>query len=104
MFLDRVKELFEPMVLRGKKTGFCSLSMHAVSWETDLQVPTLGDFTVKKTKQKQKQKKTKEKTSPQNGKGRSAFNWKSMIRSRDDMWYAAENHNMSNVYKTVFRF
>ena len=45
LFSIRVKELFEPIVLRKKGDGLL-LFLKAFSWETDLWV-TLGDFTVK---------------------------------------------------------
>ena len=48
LFWIRVKELFEPIVLRKKGDGFL-LFLKAFSWETDLCV-TLGDFTVKNAK------------------------------------------------------
>ena len=48
LFSIRVKELFEPIVLRRKGDGFLLL-LKAFSWETDLWV-TLGDFTVKNVK------------------------------------------------------
>ena len=48
MFSIRVKELFEPIVLRKKGDGFL-LFLKVISWETDLWV-TPGDFTVKKRK------------------------------------------------------
>ena len=49
LFSIRVKELFEPIVLRGKKADGFLLFLKAFSWETDLRV-TLGDFTVKNAK------------------------------------------------------
>ena len=45
LFSIRVKELFEPIVLRRKADGI----LKAFSWETDLWV-TLADFTVKNVK------------------------------------------------------
>ena len=48
LFLIRVKELFEPIVLQRKVDGFL-LFLKAFSWETDLWV-TLGDFRVKHVK------------------------------------------------------
>ena len=48
LFSIRVKELFEPLVLRSKADRFL-LFLKAFSWETNLRV-TLGDFTVKKLK------------------------------------------------------
>ena len=53
LFLVRVKELFEPIVLQKKRKkkkddGFL-LVLKAFSWEIDLSV-TLGDFTVKDAK------------------------------------------------------
>ena len=48
LFSIRVKELFEPIVLKKKGDGF-ALFLKAFSWEIDLWV-TLGDFTVKKRK------------------------------------------------------
>ena len=48
MFPIRVKELFEPTVLREKGDGFL-VFLKAFSWETDLWV-TQGDFTVKNAK------------------------------------------------------
>ena len=48
MFSIRVKELFEPIVLRKKGDGFL-LFLKAFSWETDLWV-TLGDFTAENKK------------------------------------------------------
>ena len=50
MFSIRVKKLFEPIVLRGKKKADrFLLFLKAFSWETDLWV-TLGDFYGKKRK------------------------------------------------------
>ena len=57
LFSIRVKEIFEPIVLRKKGDGFL-LFLKAFSWETDLPV-TLGDFTVKKKKKKKKKKRQK---------------------------------------------
>ena len=48
IFSIRVKELFEPIVLRQKGDGFL-LFLKAFSWETNLWV-ILGSFTVKKRK------------------------------------------------------
>ena len=48
MFSIRVKELFEPLVLRKKGDEFL-LFLKTFSWETDLWV-MLGDFTVKNAK------------------------------------------------------
>ena len=48
LFSSRVKELFEPIVLRRKGDGFL-LFLKAFSSETILKV-TLGDFAVKKRK------------------------------------------------------
>ena len=48
LFSVRVKELFEPIVLRKKGYRFL-LFLKAFSWETDLWV-MLGDFTVKNAK------------------------------------------------------
>ena len=48
LFSIRLKELFEPIVLRKKSDGFL-LFLKAFSWETDLWV-TLGVFTVKNAK------------------------------------------------------
>ena len=48
LFPIRVKELFEPIVLRKKGDGFL-LFLKAFSWETDLWVK-LGKFTVKNAK------------------------------------------------------
>ena len=45
LFSIRVKELFEPIVLRKQGDGFL-LFLKAFSWKTDLWI-TLGDFTVK---------------------------------------------------------
>ena len=59
---DRVKELFEHIVLQKKKPGDRFLPfLKAFSWETDLRV-TLGDFTIKM----------------ENWEGTSVFNWKSI--------------------------
>ena len=49
MFSIRVKELFDPIVLRKKKGNRVLLFLKAFSWETDPRV-TLGDFTVKNAK------------------------------------------------------
>ena len=49
LFLIRVKELFEPIVLRKKKATGLLVFLKAFSWETDLWV-TLGDFKVKDAK------------------------------------------------------
>ena len=50
LFLIRVKELFEPIVLQKKKKGDgFLLFLNVFSWETDLWV-TLGDFTVEDAK------------------------------------------------------
>ena len=47
MFSIRVKELFEPVVLKKKRQ--VRLFLKAFAWETDLWV-TLGDLTVKNAK------------------------------------------------------
>ena len=49
MFSIRVKELFEPVVLKKKKSDRFRLFLKAFAWETDLWV-TLGDLTVKNAK------------------------------------------------------
>ena len=60
LFSIRVKELFEPIVLR-KKCRRVLLFSKTFSWEIDFWV-TLDDFTVK----------------TQNWEGKSVFNWKSI--------------------------
>ena len=65
LFLIRVKELFEPIVLRKKGNGFL-LFLKAFSWEIDLWV-TLGDFMV-------------------NLERKSLFNWKSIRQKRSMVW------------------
>ena len=50
LYSIRVKELWEPVVLRKKKTdGVLLFFLTVFSWETDLWV-TLGSFTVKNAK------------------------------------------------------
>ena len=49
LFSIRVKELFEPIVLRKKGLRVFALFLIAFSWETDLWV-RLGDFTLKNAK------------------------------------------------------
>ena len=51
MFSIRVKELFEPIVLRRKADGVLLFYLQVFSWEleTDLWV-TLGDFVVRQGK------------------------------------------------------
>ena len=45
LFSIRVKELFEPIVLKKKRRRLFAFFFKASSWKTDLWV-TLGDFTV----------------------------------------------------------
>ena len=77
MFSIRVKQLFEPVVLRRKPDGFL-VFFKAFSQETDLWV-TLGDFTVKKVKS-----------------GREICNLTENRLSRNKMWCKADNHNLSD--------
>ena len=74
MFLIRVKELLEPVVLRKKGDRFL-LFLKAFSWETDLWV-TQGDLKLKIRKI---------------GKG-NLYLTKNPL-SRNEMWCAADNHN-----------
>ena len=74
LFSSRVKELFEPIVLRKKGDGFL-LFLKAFSWETDLWV-TLGDFAVKK---------------PKIGKGNLYLTENRL--SRNEMLCSSDNHN-----------
>ena len=74
LFSIRVKELFEPIVLRRKGDWFL-LVLKAFSQEFDLWI-TLGDFKVKKCKI---------------GKG-NLYLAENRI-SRNEMWCAADNHN-----------
>ena len=71
----RVKELFEPIVLRRKGDGFL-LFLKAFSWETDLWV-TLGDFTVKKNRKMGK---------------RNLYLTENRL-SKNEMWCAVDKHN-----------
>ena len=80
LFLIRVKELFEPIVLRKKADGFL-LFLKAFSWEIDLSV-TLGDFTVKNAKI---------------GKGNLYLTENGL--SRNEIYCAADIHNyMCHIY------
>ena len=74
LFLIRIKELLEPIVLRKKGDGFL-LFLKAFSWETDLWV-TLGDFTVKDAKF-----------------GKEIFILTDNWLGRNEVWYAEDNHS-----------
>ena len=75
MFLIRVKELFEPIVLQKLKGDGLLLFLKAFSWETDLWV-TLGDFKVKNAKL-----------------GRETCILTENRLSRNEMLCVADNHN-----------
>ena len=87
LFSIRVKELFEPIVLRKKKaTGFL-LFLKAFSSETDLRL-TLGDFTVKRRKIR---------------KGNLYITENRL--GRNEIWYAKDNHScMSHICAKRFLY
>ena len=80
-----VKELFEPIVLKKKATGFWSFQQHFFFffWEIDFWV-TLGDFYGKNAKL-----------------GREICIWLKNWLRWNEIWCAADNHN---VCKRIFRF
>ena len=86
MFSVRVKELFEPIVLRKKGNGFL-LFLKAFSWETDLWVKARW-FYGKKHKIGM-------------GNWYLTENW--LIKT--EMWCAADSHNyVSYMCKRIFKF
>ena len=95
MFSIRVKELFEPIVLRKKGDGFL-LFLKAFSWETDLLV-MLGDFTVKKCK---------------SGKGtlyltENCLSWKEMYCAADNrnyMCHACAKEFLDSIRKLLTKY
>ena len=84
MFSIRVKELFEPIVLRKQGDTFLLFSK-AFSGETDLSV-TLGDFTVKMQNWEEKSVLTENQC------------------SRKELWCAADNYNnMCHICERTFK-